>query len=75
MPIEYSRPERYNEARYHDLRPADPRRTDLRRPERSFTIRRIEEAARAQTRQKRIEAALKTLQDRSAPDGRPKPAP
>ena len=41
MPIEYSRPERYNEARYHDLRPADPRRTDLRRPERSFTIRQL----------------------------------
>ncbi len=41
MPIEYSRPERYNEARYHDPRPTDPRRTDLRRPERSYTIRQL----------------------------------
>ena len=43
--------------------------------ERGFTIRRIEEAARAQTRKKRIEAALKSLQDRSTPVGRSKPAP
>jgi DNA-binding transcriptional MerR regulator len=41
MPIEYSRPERYNELRYQDSRPADPRRTDLRRPERSYTIRQL----------------------------------
>jgi hypothetical protein len=41
--------------------------------ERNFTIRRIGEAARPQTRQKRIEAALQALQDRAAQVGRRKP--